>query len=98
MKTSRLQIATVWLLAGLGCGGPVGPARDAGASDGSVPYDGGPPVFIDAGPIPDGGPVQECVGLPGVTLENVGTPLHGTSGVLHPSTRTLVSLPQGLAP
>ena len=86
--------------------GDGGAGGDAGARDGSVPpgTDAGPSdrdggVFIiDAGPRTDSGPIVACVGLPGVTLDNVIAPLHPESGTVDPATRTLVSVPRALSP
>lgn len=99
--------ALVVLAAIAGCGGSREhtPADSgAGSSDsGASGYDAGVTdrdggVFVlDAGPRSDAGPVAVCTGLPGVTLDNVIAPLHPQSGVLEPSTRTLVSLPQALS-
>lgn len=94
-------IAAIGSLVCAGCDGRTpsdsdGSAGDAGMADGALP-DGGPPMYLDAGPRTDAGPILPCTGLPGVTIENVLTPLHPSSGVLHPGTRTLLSLPQGLS-
>ncbi len=106
----RLSLAIVTLASlGLvvGCSSPTVGEVDSGVpgdaahvGDGAIedagPHDAGPRP--DTGPRPDGGPIAACTGLAGVTLTNVVAALHPDAGVVHPATRTLVSLPQAISP
>src|SRR5262245_19936214 len=102
MRTTFLLLS---LLAG--CSDPstpsdAGPLPDGALADAPFAGDAGPGFDAgprsDAGPRPDGGPILPCTGLPGVTTSNVVAGLHPDAGVVHPGTRTLLSLPQGISP
>lgn len=78
-----------------------GPVPDGAMLDAPGSLDAGPGVDAprpDTGPRPDAGPIVPCTGLGGVTVSNVVAGLHPDAGVVHPGTRTLLSLPQGVSP
>lgn len=109
-----MRLASLFLivssLAGLamGCSTPTGSETDSGVPHDGAPDDGASTLDDagprdagprpDTGPRPDAGPIEACTGLAGVTLTNVVAALHPDAGVVHPGTRTLVSLPQAISP
>jgi hypothetical protein len=91
----------------LGCSTPTSSEADGGVRNDAAPADGAPIDDAgphdagprpDTGPRPDAGPIEACIGLSGVTLANVVAGLHPDAGVVHPATRTLLSLPQSISP